>query len=368
MPIKEKMTGIILAGGKSSRMGSDKSMLVFRGKRLIEYPYGLMKNTCHQIIVSTNSPGLQLPDVTYVPDNYSNTGPLAGLEAALSQSDTPWNFVVPCDMPFVDKELFSALHQEKEGYDCVVPVNADGKATPLIGFFNRNMLPVIRQQIQSGDYKMFNLLKQFHVKYYQTASLKVTINFNSMADLNPFLEKQNNAKPYWPNLLLVAGAGRNTGKTSLACAIINQLAKKEDIIAVKVSPHHHRIDAANPIWVNKEGLTIAEEVKRNNKDSSRMKQAGAAHSFYVQAADDKIPELLQWLKNKWPTGLFVCESGGMIHHVTPGLFFFLKKGPIPEERKRLLDFNPVVVNYTHGQIDFDTKKVTIENGAFKRLP
>ena len=368
MFIKEKITGIILAGGKSSRMGGDKSRLIFRGKRLIEYPYDLMKNTCHQIVVSTNSSDLQLPDVTYIFDNYSNTGPLAGLEAALSQSDTSWNFVVPCDMPFVDKALFTALYQEKEGYDCVVPVDTDGKATPLIGFFKREILPIVRQQIQSGDHKMFNLLKKLHVKYHYTKNNKVLINFNSMNDLKPFLEKQKTTKPFWPNLILIAGAGRNTGKTSLACDIIKQLSKKQEIIAVKVSPHHHMIDAANPLLVDKQGLTIAEELNINNKDSSRMKQAGAAHSLYVQTMDEKIPELMQWLKTKWPKGLFICESGGMIHHLKPGLFFFLKTGSVPEEKKRLLDFNPLVVHYTNGQNDFDTQKVTIEDGAFKHLP
>jgi molybdenum cofactor guanylyltransferase len=267
MHIKEKITGIILAGGKSSRMESEKSSLIFRGKRLIEYPYELMKGTCQKIIISTNTLGLNLPDVTYVPDNFRDTGPLAGMEAALSLSDTTWNFVVPCDMPFVDRELFTAMHQEINGYDCAVLMDSNGKATPLVGFFNRSILPIIIQQIKSGDYKISKLLKKLNVKYYQTTNSMVSVNFNSMNDLKPFLEIQNTKKLFWPNLLLIAGVGKNSGKTNIACEIIKHLAKKEDIIAIKISPHNHMMNAENPLLVNKQGLMIAEEMNRNRKDS-----------------------------------------------------------------------------------------------------
>jgi len=180
-----------------------------------------------------------------------------------------------------------------------------------------------------------------------------------------FPGKQEAKRAVWSNMLLISGSGRNTGKTSFACDIINYLSKTEDIIALKISPHIHLIDDTNPLLLNKRGLIITEEMKLNRKDSSRMKQAGAAHSFYVQAEDGKISELLQWLKNKWPKGLFICESGGMIDHIKPGLFFFLKTDPIPERKKRFLGLAPILVNYTDGHSNFDIKKIDIENGAFK---
>jgi molybdenum cofactor guanylyltransferase len=190
MPVNDEITGIILAGGKSSRMGSDKSNLIFHGKRLIEYPYELMKTACQQIIISTNMPGLNLPEATYVYDNYTDIGPLAGLEAALNLSNTRWNFVVPCDMPFVDHKLFTPMLKKINGFDCVALMNANGKITPLVGFFNRDILPIIIQQIKSGDYKIFNLLKKLNVRYYHTANKMVSVNFNSMADLKIFLKNR----------------------------------------------------------------------------------------------------------------------------------------------------------------------------------
>ncbi len=185
----EEITGIILAGGKSTRMGIDKSNLLFRGKRLIEYPYELMREKCQKIIISTNTSSLKLPGVSYVPDNYKDIGPLAGLEAGLRLSDTRWNFVLPCDMPFVNSELFSVMQDELDGYDYIVPQTADGKVTPLAGFFNRNILNVIVQQIKSGDYKAGNLLKRLKVKYFHTTNNLVTVNFNTLNDLEPFLDK-----------------------------------------------------------------------------------------------------------------------------------------------------------------------------------
>ena len=85
-----------------------------------------------------------------------------------------------------------------------------------------------------------------------------------------------------PQLLLIAGNGRDSGKTTLACLIIQKFSTDHQIIALKISPHKHRIAAGGKVICDTENLYIAEETNPGTgKDSSRMLQAGAGRSFFI---------------------------------------------------------------------------------------
>ena len=101
-----KTTGIILAGGKSSRMGTNKALLTIDGKTVIERIVNQLEQIVDEIIVVTNPfhdyEFLQLP---MVEDKWKGMGPLAGIEAGLNASTTERNLIVACDMPFISIEL-----------------------------------------------------------------------------------------------------------------------------------------------------------------------------------------------------------------------------------------------------------------------
>ena len=89
--------------------------------------------------------------------------------------------------------------------------------------------------------------------------------------------------------LIIAGNGRNVGKTSLACSIINENSKKNTIIGLKFAPHFHPIEKNNKLIYKNANFTISEELnKEGSKDSSRMLAAGAQKVFYIQSLDDHL--------------------------------------------------------------------------------
>jgi hypothetical protein len=129
----------------------------------------------------------------------------------------------------------------------------------------------------------------------------------------------------WKNLLLIAGTNRNVGKTTLSCKIINELAKTQAVIAIKVTPHFHSQCNSCQMLYTENNLQITEELSIHTlKDSSKMKAAGAKHVYYVQGNDKKMPVVLEFLQKLIPNNLpIVCESAALRNFVEPGKFILL---------------------------------------------
>jgi molybdopterin-guanine dinucleotide biosynthesis protein A len=178
------ITGIILSGGKSRRMGRDKGLIRFKGKLLIHYATDLMHELADEIIISTNNEDYKKLNYPTVSDNYKDVGPLGGIEAALRHSDNKINLLAPCDNPFLTKELFTLLLSKISGFDAAVPRNIDGKTEPLTACYSKDILPVIVHQIESGDYKVQNFLKKIRTIYVDT-NYRFE-NFNAPGDLKEF--------------------------------------------------------------------------------------------------------------------------------------------------------------------------------------
>ncbi len=109
--VKEEVTGIILSGGKSSRLGEEKGLALFNGKPLIQYAIDILKPVCDKIIISANN---QLDEYAkfgfeIVEDQVKGIGPMAGLIAGLNKSVTRYNFVLSCDTPFVQWKTIDSI-------------------------------------------------------------------------------------------------------------------------------------------------------------------------------------------------------------------------------------------------------------------
>ena len=103
------VTGIILAGGKSSRIGRDKAQLEFGGMRLIARSISIIAPLCEDILISTNNPGLKYLGYPLVSDEHRGIGPMAGLHAALRYSQSEYHIVIPCDTPLVTVDVFERM-------------------------------------------------------------------------------------------------------------------------------------------------------------------------------------------------------------------------------------------------------------------
>lgn len=143
--------GIILAGGKSSRMGEDKAFLEFEGKRLIEWVILVLREAGQEIIIVANDPwkfkGLGLK---VVKDILPDKSPLVGLYSGLLSSSSQYNFVCGTDMPFLNPSLIKyMLDQAQGGCDVFVP-RIGGRVEPLCAVYKRSCLSSIAEVIKEG--------------------------------------------------------------------------------------------------------------------------------------------------------------------------------------------------------------------------
>jgi len=113
------VTGIILAGGKSSRMGAEKGLQELCAKPLIHYAIEVLSGLCNTIIISSSSEAYKSLGHKVVADVIPGIGPMGGIYSALQQSKTEENLVLSCDLPFVSQELMSYILEYSMGY-CVV--------------------------------------------------------------------------------------------------------------------------------------------------------------------------------------------------------------------------------------------------------
>lgn len=141
-------TAIILAGGDSQRMGSDKANLLLDGRSLLQRVTATMQQVFPKVMLSVREPrtGIELPQIC---DDPSCAGPLAGLVAGLARVDTPWAFAVACDMPYVVPEVVELLGRCRGQYQAVVPI-VQGYPQPLAAFYARSCLDVMRAHLESG--------------------------------------------------------------------------------------------------------------------------------------------------------------------------------------------------------------------------
>jgi molybdopterin-guanine dinucleotide biosynthesis protein A len=120
--LQPSITGVILAGGKSSRMGQNKALMSLGGKRLVDRVMDVMRAVFDTLLMVTNTPEVYADlGVPMVPDVWSDKGSLGGIYSALCHVTTPYCLVVACDMPFLQADVLRYLIRQTSDYDVVVP-------------------------------------------------------------------------------------------------------------------------------------------------------------------------------------------------------------------------------------------------------
>src|SRR4051812_31899843 len=111
MENENEITGIILAGGKSSRMGYDKGLAVLNGSKMIDQVYASLKKVVDKVIIVSNTDSYNYLNVPVYQDLYKDKGPIGGIYTGLSHSTTEKNIIVACDMPFVTEAFLKQLSE-----------------------------------------------------------------------------------------------------------------------------------------------------------------------------------------------------------------------------------------------------------------
>lgn len=166
-----------------------------------------------------------------------------------------------------------------------------------------------------------------------------------------------------PNLLLIAGNGRNVGKTYLACRLIASFSKKTPVTAVKVTPHFHPFQKEDVI-VEKEDFIILKERNFNHKDSSLMLKAGADQVFFVMAKRNSDREAFADLQKLLPQHLIICESGGLHKVVEPGLFLFVNSVGRELKKEQHLQYDHLLVTNDGKEFSPGLEKIQFDGQRF----
>ncbi len=159
---KSSVTGIILSGGKSSRMGTEKGLIDFNGLPLISYAIKTLEQIAGRILVSANHPDYQQFGYEIVPDEILEFGPLGGLLSCLNQTRTEINFVLSVDTPNVTPELYHFLFNHISNQDIVIPEIETSHYEPLCGFYHKNMRDIYKTFAENGNSKIpdaFNIVR-----------------------------------------------------------------------------------------------------------------------------------------------------------------------------------------------------------------
>jgi len=186
MPIAPRLSGAILAGGASSRMGSNKALMKFQGEPLIARVAKALAScpAISEIQLITNTPAeYEFFYLPCFPDIQPDKGPLGGIYTALSHAKFLRVLVVACDMPFITSELLDYLCRESEDAEVCVLESEKG-VEPLCAVYAKSCLPVIEKKLRENQLKVSDFYPQVKTKIIR---LDVSLPFykqNLLANVN----------------------------------------------------------------------------------------------------------------------------------------------------------------------------------------
>ncbi len=187
-----EVTGVLLAGGKSRRMGEDKRHLVVGEQTLLERGLAVLQSIFCEVLVVIAQDSLPLKVAArVVRDLVPDCGSLGGLYTGLTQATTPYIFVVACDMPFLNQTVITQFTSRRGTADIVMARLAD-RLHPMHALYGKRCVPALEEMIRARQFKIQEVLSHSFLRvHYVTEADLLTIdpsghsfyNVNTMADL-----------------------------------------------------------------------------------------------------------------------------------------------------------------------------------------
>jgi molybdopterin-guanine dinucleotide biosynthesis protein A len=166
------ITGVILAGGRSSRYGRNKALVEMNGIRLIERVISVIEPLFEHLIIITNTPRdygyLKLP---MVEDVIKGLGPIGGVFTGLQTMSDKAGFFVACDMPFLNSKLIYHMMDVMEDFDVVVP-KVDWKIEALHAIYSKRCIPAIKELIDRQNYQIIKFFQSVRVRYLNKEEIR----------------------------------------------------------------------------------------------------------------------------------------------------------------------------------------------------
>lgn len=151
---KKDITGIILAGGKSSRMGTDKGFLMLNNKAFAQYSIDALKPLVSEILIVSDLPDYDKFGLKRVNDITKNAGPVAGICSGLEASKTEYNIILSCDIPLITNEILQKLISNIDDKTQIIQAESQGKSMPLIAVYRKNILSTFKSLLNNNERRL----------------------------------------------------------------------------------------------------------------------------------------------------------------------------------------------------------------------
>ncbi len=217
-------SAVILAGGKSTRMGENKAFLRFDGHTLIEREIKTLKRVFPEVIIAGDPELYKGLADRVVQDIIPGAGPLGGIQAGLTCAANDVVFVAACDLPYVDGEMAVFIAEKTRGFDAAVPC-IGGRLQPLFAAYRKTCLGPVNRYLESGGRRVVSFLGEVRVRYLTELDLaalpqyrRVFVNVNTPRDVERLHQGISAAVP----AVGVVGPSR-AGKTTLIEGLLKEL-------------------------------------------------------------------------------------------------------------------------------------------------
>lgn len=186
----KELSALILAGGKSLRMGRDKALLSIRGTTLIEHLISQIDDLFEEILVCAASrEKYGHLNLRIIADEAPIGGPLVGILSGLRAARTEACFVLSCDIPYVDRQFLLRIISRASQADLVIPRYDNGNFEPLLGIYSKRAIPVIERQITSGRMKIADIYPECRTEYVRMDDETWYRNLNTAEEYADYMER-----------------------------------------------------------------------------------------------------------------------------------------------------------------------------------
>ena len=198
--INSDITGVVLAGGQSRRMGFNKAEASFHGDSMLIRMINKLQEVTPNILVSIGSityPSISWPQIS---DELPMCGPIGGIYSVLKRSTTSLNLIVSCDIPLISISLlmFIVNRAEKSKANITVPVDHDGQLQMLCAVYHKDIIPILEKQINSNKFKLKDLLDLVSVEFVNVSKEHSFYQEHAFKNVNTFTTLEQ-ARKLWNN-------------------------------------------------------------------------------------------------------------------------------------------------------------------------
>ncbi len=193
MSDNRNITGIILAGGKSSRMGTDKGFLQLNNRSFVEYSIKALKPLVSDILIVSDHTTYDSFGYKRIKDVVKDAGPVAGIYSGLETTKSEYNLVLSCDIPLINTSILEKLIDAIDDTSEIIQIEANGKTMPLIAFYKKDCKEKFYNALQNDERRLRVVVNQCKTKnvLLNANEYDTTMNVNTKEELKTIINEYN---------------------------------------------------------------------------------------------------------------------------------------------------------------------------------